>query len=863
MKRNTLILLACCLFLEGCVEEVHEVMNVQNIECSESEEILTRSGESMAYYWYHDQKIYLPVDENSYFAIFRESTLKEMPKLSSLNAGIEFKDYNFQTSSAKGETEEKFFWAKVDSEIAQAYSDEIVYLAPYLVGSSNDLGVTDRFYVKLKSEADYGLLKTFADEHGAKIDEENFMPLWYSLVCTEQASENALTLSNMAYESGKFDKTDVEFLGNLVWDIVDQSYNDPYYTDQWNLNGTYGIDLMGIHSITYGSSAVKVAVIDSGTLIGHPDLPIYMSWDAESQTSPAQLSYIHNTNTIHPHGTQMASIIGSTPNNGIGMTGIAPGVVLYPISIGLDASESLAIRAIIHAADVGVKVASNSYSFSEQKTTTDEAFNYALSKGCIIVQSSGNANATVTRYPYASIPEIISVGNITSEGMRWIASSSSSAGSTYGQHLDVVAPGTDIMTLKPNGEYEVCTGTSPACPHVAATAALMLSVNNELTPKQVADIIEITARKLPAYNFGINNSRPNGKWHEQVGYGLVNPVEALRLAKGYYSLASFEYSGQSISLTLTANEDIAVIWDWETEDITEIDVTSTTTQTIEHTYTTSGTRRIYVAEKIDFDTDTLSYNSTALVKFDLTTGNYASNFEFKPHNTALEYIRIIGGSNFASQTVSIKELPALKDLYLVHMPNAIVTIAHCPSLLRFGSSKYIWEASSSIFPIPITPISPGFENPLDPDVVGDGPVDKIEWPYVPEPIVSYGMLSITDCNNLKEVSLENVNIGSFDFSDFPNLEYVYVSSQLHRIVGGGSNVLSPSCKGEFLASTVSTLPQRTINRKGKIAVRGVDSTNGLFKKVWISSQNQNLIEDTCDSKNWEVVWDSGITNTGL
>ncbi len=863
MKRNTLILLACCLLLEGCVEEVHEVMNVQNIECSESEEILTRSGESMAYYWYHDQKIYLPVDENSYFAIFRESTLKEMPKLSSLNAGIEFKDYNFQTSSAKGETEEKFFWAKVDYEIAQAYSDEIVYLAPYLVGSSNDLGVTDRFYVKLKSEADYGLLKTFADEHGAKIDEENFMPLWYSLVCTEQASENALTLSNMAYESGKFDKTDVEFMGNFKWATVDYPYDDQYFSDQWNLHGTYGINIEEVHAITFGSGSIKVAVIDSGTLLGHPDLPIYMSWDAYSQTSPARLYTNPNNGEISPHGTQMASIIASTPDNGIGITGIAPGVAVYPISIGADPSEFMAVRAIIHAADVGVRVASNSYSFSQNKTATDDAFNYALDKGCVIVQASGNINNQSNGYPYASIPEIISVGSITIQGTRWEESNSPTFGSTYGQHLDVVAPGTDIMTLKPNGEYEVCTGTSPACPHVAATAALMLSVNNELTPKQVADIIEITARKLPAYNFGINNSRPNGKWHEQVGYGLVNPVEALRLAKGYYSLASFEYSGQDVSLTLTANKDIAVIWDWETEDITEIEASSLTTRTIEHTYTTSGTRKIYIAEKIDFDTDTLSYRSAALVKFDLTTGNYASNFEFKPYNTALEYIRIIGGSNFASQTVSIKELPALRDLYLVHMPNAIVTITHCPSLLRFGSSKYIWEASSSIFPFPITPIHPGFENPLDPDVVGDGPVDKIEWPYVPEPIVSYGMLSITDCNNLKEVSLENVNIGSFDFSDFPNLEYVYVSSQLHRIVGGGSNVLSPSCKGEFLASTVSTLPQRTINRKGKIAVRGVDSTNGLFKKVWISSQNQSLIEETCSDKYWEVVWDSGITNTGL
>lgn len=357
--------------------------------------------------------------------------------------------------------------------------------------------------------------------------------------------------------------------------------------------------------------------------------------------------------------------------------------------------------------------------------------------------------------------------------------------------------------------------------------------------------------------------RTNGKWNQEVGYGLLNAMDAVSYAKGYYNLASFEYSGQDVSLTLTANKDIAVIWDWETEDITEIEASSLTTRTIEHTYTTSGTRKIYIAEKIDFDTDTLSYRSAALVKFDLTTGNYASNFEFKPHNKALEYIRIIGGYNFATQTVSIEDLPALKDLYLVRMPNANVTIARCPLLLRFGSSREIWRGPliDLLFPSPL--IQPGSEQPLDPDVVIDGPITQVQWPDIPESCVSYMLLSITDCDNLQKVSLENVNIGAFDFGDFPDLEYLYVSSQSHRIVGGGSTFLSPSCNGEFLANTVSTLPQRSTSSKGKILIRGVDSDNQSYTKAWISSQNQSLIEETCSDKNWEVVWDSGITDTGL
>lgn len=452
--------------------------------------------------------------------------------------------------------------------------------------------------------------------------------------------------------------------------------------------------------------------------------------------------YIPNTVNIHPHGTQMASIIGSTPDNGIGIAGIAPGISLLPISIGPEPESDKVCTAISYAAGVGADVISNSYSFQQPHSAISNAFGNALEMGCVLVQSSGNLNTTNPAYPYASIPEIISVGNITREGVRWEGPNLSPAGSTYGQHLDVVAPGTDIMSLKPTGEYEACTGTSPACPHVAAVAALMLSVNQNLTPQKVSEIIEMTARKLPSYIFGVNSSRPNGKWNSEVGYGLINPVDALSLAQGYYNLASFDYSGQNITLTLTANKDISIIWDWETKDITDVSITSPTTRTIEHTYNISTPRRIYIAEKIDLDTDTLSYASNALKKFDLPTGDYASGFEFKQYNTALEYIRIIGGNNFVSQTVSIKDLPALKDLYLVRMPNANVKISNCPLLTSFGSSNYIWEGPSSLSSVSSFKIFADLDEPYNPDVVGQ-PDNPIEWPSVPEPVVSYAQLEIT------------------------------------------------------------------------------------------------------------------------
>lgn len=862
--RNISILILSTLLICSCVSDiVDEPLSRSEDNCAK-EGIQTRSsGDSLCYYWYQDEKVYLPVVEDKYFAVFSTSALANVPMISSLNSVVEFNEYKYHTTSEKGLDEDgAFLWAEVDAEMARAYSGEIVYLAPYLKGATKDLGVTDRFYVKLKSAKDYDLLKEFAVVNGAKIVNENFLPLWYALVCTDLATENALTLSNKAYESGLFDKTDINLIGNFCWDSVGQPYSDTYYPDQWNLHDTYGIDIEKVHSITYGSGAVTLAVIDSGFRLNHPDLPIHYSWNAVTGTSPAGL-YQNSNGAVHSHGTEMVGVIGATPNNQNGIVGIAPGLTLLPISIGVDINVLEYVEAAIrYAADSGAKVISNSYSYISPQNKINAAFEYALNKGCVIVQSSGNDDYSLNRYPYSSLPEIISVGNIQRDGTRWTVPGTSD-GSTYGTYLDVVAPGTDIKTttVGTEGDYKFCTGTSPACPHVAATAGLILSVNPSLSRTQVTDIIESTARKLPDYVFSTYQTRPNGAWNSEVGYGLIDPVAALRLAKGYYNLIEFDYSGQSISFTVNADKDIAVIWDWDTEDITELSVTSPVEHTFSHTFSTSGTRRIYIAEKVNYSTSAVPTSSSAITKFDFITGTYASNIDIKPINSALEYVRIIGGENFASQDVEISDLPNLEDLYLVRLKGADVVVSDCPSLKRFGTSTHIpvipsWRPTP-INPIPIEPIVGG--ETFNPDVVGgEGagtPTDS--WPDVPEAVVSPRSLDISGCNSITTLSLENVGFISFSFAEFNNLQLVYLSSQHTKIVGASDNASSYNAIGGNLAAAVSSLPQKIWhNDRGKIIIRAVNSTNTAFVPVSIALGNVTSITNTCASKNWELDWDT-------
>lgn len=101
----------------------------------------------------------------------------------------------------------------------------------------------------------------------------------------------------------------------------------------------------------------------------------------------------------------------------------------------------------------------------------------------------------------------------------------------FGTQLDVVAPGSSILSTTPNNQTASWDGTSMATPHVAGVAALILSVNPCLTAQQVRDIIEQTAQKVGGYSYTTTSGRPNGIWNNEMGYGLVDAHAAVLMAQ--------------------------------------------------------------------------------------------------------------------------------------------------------------------------------------------------------------------------------------------------------------------------------------------------------------------------------------------
>lgn len=155
--------------------------------------------------------------------------------------------------------------------------------------------------------------------------------------------------------------------------------------------------------------------------------------------------------------------------------------------------------------------------------------------------------------------EVISVGAMSPCGERKTPSSCDTEdwGSGYGEQLDIVAPGVLIPTLDRlgNNGYNPDTaihtksfgtlisqdfadsnytiwfnGTSAAAPHVSGVAALMLSVNPNLTAAQVAHIIKGTAQKIGGYPYLYCANHLNGRWNIEMGHGLVDAAAAVTVA---------------------------------------------------------------------------------------------------------------------------------------------------------------------------------------------------------------------------------------------------------------------------------------------------------------------------------------------
>ncbi len=331
---------------------------------------------------------------------------------------------------------------------------------------------------------------------------------------------------------------------------VDYIPNDSLTNQQWALQKIKAFDAW---NITQGSDSIIVGIIDTGIDYLHPDLKNkiyinpgetgfdkngkdkrtngidddnngfiddYMGWnfvDTRSVTPDSSnmnySSWNNNPMDENGHGTYIAGIVGAETDNGIGIAGVAPKVRLLNVR-AFDANgygqEDDVASAILYSVMMGAKVINMSFGDTQFSYVLRDVIRYAYSKGVVLVASSGNSGDDQPHYP-SGYTEVISVGNSTEDDN--VAPSSS-----YGSRLDMVAPGTDILTTSMGGGYSTVSGTSASAPFVSAAASLLLSIGN-FTNDEVKQILKTSADDIGATG-----------WDIYSGSGRLNLFNALNAA---------------------------------------------------------------------------------------------------------------------------------------------------------------------------------------------------------------------------------------------------------------------------------------------------------------------------------------------
>lgn len=391
----------------------------------------------------------------------------------------------------------------------------------YITENGAEIFATPHLNVRLKKEQDISLLTSYAERLGLRILRNSpMMPLWYILTVTPECGKTSVECANELWESGVFAAS----VPDLCSDYVSSCPNDPLFYQQWGLKNdtNHGIDISACTAWNYSTGKnVKIAILDMGVDMNHIDLSPNidsLSYDTETSTSP---SVVYGS-----HGTMCAGIAAAVKDNGIHIAGVAPDAKIISISNEFTGTtDNLQKRAdgITWAYVNGADIISNSWGAEAPHDGIQEAIQNAFKygrqgKGCVIVFATGNRREATISFPANCNDTILAVGAIDNEGVRWEFS-------RYGTGLDLVAPGVDVLTTRPNNSTIITEGTSLACPHVAGVAALILERNSELTVNQVDSIICSNAKKISGINF--NTTKPFGSWNNEYGYGLVDAYSSV------------------------------------------------------------------------------------------------------------------------------------------------------------------------------------------------------------------------------------------------------------------------------------------------------------------------------------------------
>ena len=351
------------------------------------------------------------------------------------------------------------------------------------------------------------------------------------------------------------------------------------FTDGHSGTDDADIDAPEAWTMSTGNSNIVIAVLDEGVTSDHPDLPNTRQVRLNGSNFADGDANNPSPTGNHNHGNACAGIIGATQNNNQGISGVAPNCRIMPIrkynNDGSPITPQGNADAIDFARTNGADIISCSWGYNSDNPNLYPVIRDAIKRattqgrnnhGCVVVFAAGN-NPTNNGYVHfpsnVDVPGVLTVGASDRFDLKAFYSPLGDPSSSNNQLIDIVAPSHRAYSNQIAGEtYEAWSidipgdagynsvhetdggtlpvigsilpntgvnnlaytgrfgGTSYACPQVAGVAALMLSVNPDLSYMDVFDILTSTADKVGGYTY------TSGKSNE-MGYGRVNAHAAL------------------------------------------------------------------------------------------------------------------------------------------------------------------------------------------------------------------------------------------------------------------------------------------------------------------------------------------------
>jgi len=412
--------------------------------------------------------------------------------------------------------------------------DDNILQVSRMVESDTEVSVSDRFLVNIADRSQEPMIEEMATEMGLTgigfIDLDN----WYRLEVSNQSVGDALSCSNIIFESGLCKDVDPCF------DIGIQPYHSSVSTsNQWAIDGIgTDIDALGAWEYNEGKSTVKIAIVDCGIASWHPTFEgsHFGSVHAIPSTADQYFNGVYGM-----HGTELASVIASNHTTGLAY-GISPGVTVLDAATCMNFNHLLPdelAQQISWARRNGADIINCSWGTQTNdlhSISLEQALDSALysgrdGKGCVVVFAVGNEHSSQISYPANYNADLLAVGAVKKNGTR-------STYSNAGVEIDIVAPGDSIflasfdMTLHasstPQYVYKYQEGTSFSAAYASGVAGLLLSEVPTLTGKQVIDLIERSAQKTGNETYQTLSSRSrNGTWNSSMGYGLIDAKHVL------------------------------------------------------------------------------------------------------------------------------------------------------------------------------------------------------------------------------------------------------------------------------------------------------------------------------------------------